>query len=137
MLRSIKGEIKIALLNYKYRGSRAKIQSQCIWSGTKIGEGVRIGDSVDISENVSIGRYSYVGANGFVSNSDIGSFVSIGRNVSIGPYQHPYKNLSTSPKVYREILDASSYYSDIPDKCLIGNDVWIGSNAVVMGGGYR
>ena len=85
------------------------------------------------------GKYSYCGFPITISDkaSSVGNFSSIGKNVSIGLTQHPTNWLS------------SHIFQYIPDKNLsgvelqewqsskpvhIGNDVWIGSYAIIMDG---
>lgn len=79
-----------------------------------------------------IGRYTYLGHGTGIFNGVIGQFCSIGNFVMIGGYQHPYKKMSTSPRLYREIL--GELYDDSNHDVVIGNDVWIGDGAVILKG---
>ncbi len=45
---------------------------------------------------------------------------------------HPYRMLSTNPRVYREILNVN--YDDTNHNVIIGNDVWIGDLAIILKG---
>jgi acetyltransferase-like isoleucine patch superfamily enzyme len=97
-------------------------------------EFVRLSDiTVDLPETVTtlkIGAYSYIRSNSnLMAVSQIGRFCSIGRNVVIGqdPRNHPVTWVSTSP------MFNSGYDSQVtPSE--IGNDVWIGHNAVIFAG---
>ena len=59
----------------------------------------------------------------------IGKFCSIAPNVNIGPIEHPLKYSSTYPMSTFGFLPEQEY---LPVK--IGNDVWIGINAVILKG---
>lgn len=75
-----------------------------------------------------IGLFSYVGEFSHISQMvKIGKFCSIGNLCTIGATQHNLKGLTSYP--FRE------NYAAVPvPETLIGNDVWIGCNAVVMAG---
>jgi len=65
----------------------------------------------------------------------IGKFVSIARNVSIQEYNHNYKGISTHfvPKrLFNEKQQDIGIYSTGP--VIIENDVWIGTQCVVLSG---
>ena len=90
-----------------------------------------------------LGKHSYIGRNCLIgsANTTIGKYCSISRRVEIGPTSHPKNALTTHPFVY---FDSDLYSISIPDEnklkynfdlpCHIGNDVWIGYEAVIMAG---
>jgi acetyltransferase-like isoleucine patch superfamily enzyme len=87
----------------------------------------------------NIGDYSYVEYNCSLSQCDIGKFCSIAANVSIGLPIHPIDRVSTSPVFYsNDNRLGMSFHSDINVieslRTKIGNDVWIGTNVLIMGG---
>lgn len=90
--------------------------------------------------NDLLGRHSYVGSNFSCGDSrtKIGSFCSIAANVMICPTQHPLHFLSTHPYTYLPdyaLKGQKSFYDFRHSKpAVIGNDVWIGQNAVIMDG---
>ncbi|CCZ22449.1 acetyltransferase (Isoleucine patch superfamily) [Acetobacter sp. CAG:977] len=90
--------------------------------------------------NDLLGRHSYVGSNFSCPNSatKIGSFCSIAANVIICPTQHPAGFLTTHPFSYLREHGLSGQKSFInyahTTPAEIGNDVWIGQNAVIMDG---
>ncbi len=129
-------DIKIFKLNKKYKSQNVDIRSYMVDSSAKLGKCVRIEDMATIVQDVSIGDYSFVGVNSFVGSAKIGNYCSIGRNVTIGGYEHPlYDRKSTSPMLYRRVLNIKEKYNDIPAETIIGNDVWIGNGTFVRGGG--
>jgi len=88
----------------------------------------------------SMGRYSYVGSGSSVYNCSIGRYCSIASTVKIGLGIHPVDHVSTSPLFYsrRNVFKKKWAEADyaVPEsrKVFIGNDVWIGVDAKIMGG---
>lgn len=80
----------------------------------------------------SIGDYTYIGEYCSIPNAKIGKFCSIGARCSIGGWQHDYYRETTSPRVYREVLEEG--YIEQRLQVTIGNDVWIGDNVVIIKG---
>ena len=94
-----------------------------------------------------LGKYSYIGENSIIYG-DVGRFCSIGSDVRVLIGTHPVNSfVSTHPvffslrkqcgitfakaQEFNEILLSPSHqYPGVS----IGNDVWIGSNAVIIGG---
>ena len=87
----------------------------------------------DPNGEVKIGSYTYINS-GYIYNCQIGKYCSIGHNVSIGPGEHWINRLSTFPinnLVFRN-NDLSEFKT--VKSAMIGNDVWIGNNAVILQG---
>ena len=97
--------------------------------------------------NSKIGRYSYISNNCSFDHALIGSFCSIGNDVKLVAAQHPTSNfVSTSPVFYDKSSNIGSFTSGqqlFPDykfvpgtnyKVIIGDDVWIGDNCLIIGG---
>ncbi|TKG95375.1 CatB-related O-acetyltransferase [Puteibacter caeruleilacunae] len=89
------------------------------------------------SSNVS--AYTYIGPRSKVVNASIGKFVSIASDCSIGLASHSHYFMSTSPiftarknSTKHRWVENDSY--DPVQKVNIGNDVWIGTKAIIMGG---
>ena len=90
--------------------------------------------------NTTIGDYSYVSSQCEINNTTIGKFCSIASGVRIGLGMHPINMVSTHPIFYSEHNNwphfkrkknyGISEYAHIQ----IGNDVWIGVNAVIRDG---
>lgn len=75
-----------------------------------------------------IGRNTYVGEFCHISqHTEIGHFTSIGNLCTIGAHSHALDKLTTFPFI--EILKESTYKGTT-----VGNDVWIGSNSVILAG---
>jgi acetyltransferase-like isoleucine patch superfamily enzyme len=75
-----------------------------------------------------------------IQNANIGKFCSIANNVLIGLGNHPLNFFSTSPLFYKKInplkiiLVSNELYFDEYKPIHIGNDVWIGTNAIILDG---
>ncbi len=89
-----------------------------------------------------IGEYTYVGSGSIVADSRnrIGKFCSIARNVAIGTTMHPIHALTTHPishlGKWEDLTIPPENRIEFRNKkpVRIGNDVWIGLNAVLMDG---
>jgi virginiamycin A acetyltransferase len=94
-------------------------------------QGVRIriveGTRVDAASH--IGSYTFVGHNCFITKTDIGRYCSIANNVSTGQGEHKLERISTSALFY-----ADSYKELTEGECVIGNDVWVGTESVIRRG---
>ena len=102
----------------------------------RISEGVSIGRKVEFVGDYSccrIGRYTYI-SSGYIENAIIGSFCSIANNVTIGPGNHKTQTLSTYPIFARVLKSNQNSDFETEEPAVIGNDVWIGQNAVIMSG---
>ncbi|MSS44404.1 CatB-related O-acetyltransferase [Anaerosalibacter bizertensis] len=89
--------------------------------------------------NVKMDEYSYVGYRTSIGCCTIGKYCSIGADVKIGLGKHPTNYISTSPIFYTEnnclgVKLVQGTYFKQNEEVIIGNDVWIGSNAIIMGG---
>ena len=103
-----------------------------------------LGNHVDLQRfsliyHCQIGDYSYVGRNFTAWYSMMGKFCSISWNVGIGGANHDYRRISQHAFLYAPqfgMIDSSEEagYDRFEDECIIGNDVWIGCNAVICRG---
>lgn len=114
------------------------ISTTSIHKSAKLGKGIYLAPSVDIRANVEIADYSYCSPGTTIFNgTQIGKYCSIGYHVQIGCPEHPLRFFSTSPTVYRNnhIKKYCSWQEDdFISPVKIGNDVWIGSNAIILQG---
>ena len=87
----------------------------------------------------TIGGYSYVSHDAEIFAADIGRFCSIGPGCRIGLGIHPTDHVSTSPVFFSTRKQAGISFTSA-DKCVenkeirIGNDVWVGANAMILDG---
>lgn len=88
-----------------------------------------------VSRDLQIGAHTYIrDGSELLDVSSIGRYCSIGKNVIIGikGKQHPSDWLSTS-LFEQPMFDRYMESLDIPD-VRIGNDCWIGRDAIIMSG---
>lgn len=87
-----------------------------------------------------VGSYSYIAPYSTVANAVIGRFCSIGPGCRIGPGRHPSREFvstspvffSTNPSCGTTFVECDGFQENVETR--IGHDVWIGANAVVVGG---
>lgn len=89
--------------------------------------------------NSTMGDYSYVGRGSRIIHADIGKFCSISGEVRVGMGTHTLDRISTSP-IFTEAKNGTNH-SWVKSSTLtpykrvkVGNDVWIGVRAMIMGG---
>jgi len=91
-------------------------------------------------KNARIGRYTYISSHTDVEGAVIGKFCSISDHCRIGMGGHNLRTVSTSPifteknnAIQTQWVDHNSYAPE--DKlAVLGNDVWVGSHALINGG---
>ena len=108
-------------------------------STNELGSHVSIYRGVKIKKS-SVGDYSYISAHTDVENATIGKFCSVADHCRIGLASHTLHYLSTSPifTIARNAARTQWVDADVDGNCskkvVIGNDVWIGSHALILGG---
>ncbi len=124
----------VKLLAIRRRYPDCDIGSHLILPTVKLGRRCMIPRQVVISDGVTIGDYSYVNSGAVIASGSIGKFCSIGYSVQIGLPSHPAGYISTSPRTYgsENIFGVPMYWNDYSAPPVIENDVWIGSNALIM-----
>lgn len=89
--------------------------------------------------NSSVGDFSYVGPHSWLVKTSVGKFCSIAPNCRIGLAAHSLNFLSTSP-IFTEAKNGTGHswtkknFFNPSLPVSVGNDVWIGERALVMGG---
>lgn len=106
--------------------------------------GVILGKGVFIRSNTkvyacSIGAHTYINENCLIDPNTltIGAYCSISNNVKIGVAPHPHHYFSTSPCFYsvaRGFIKSDVFKAVDAGKTIIGNDVLIYSNSIVVAG---
>lgn len=89
-------------------------------------------------DNTTIGRYTYVSDHTLISSARIGAFCSVSSYCQIGGAAHPMDFVSSSP-IFLEGHNAwdrhlANIGFDPYKTTVIGNDVWIGTHALVKSG---
>ncbi|MCV9960711.1 CatB-related O-acetyltransferase [Pararhizobium sp. BT-229] len=101
---------------------------------------------LECPQGLKIGAYSFM-RNAYVGgNPTIGRYCSIGANFSIGEPDHPLDWMSTASFQYRNskfgfyepmrdfVSLAEPVLQGVEDVTIVGNDVWIGSNVMILRG---
>lgn len=89
--------------------------------------------------NSTIDSYTYLTKGSSAVYAEIGKFCSVGHESKIGLAHHTLDKLSSSP-IFTEKFNATGFkwvdeQCEFPyRKVIIGNDVWIGSRVMIMGG---
>lgn len=95
---------------------------------------VNIAHHAQIAQS-KIGMRSSVGRYAKIRNSEIGKYCSISWDVTIGAVTHPMERASSHAFTYRKQFGIVSEDSSIEQKrTVVGNDVWIGCNSVIISG---
>lgn len=95
-----------------------------------IGKGNKFSHHVFISEFTKIGSYNYVGPYTMMNNCEMGNFCSVGPGVKIGQAEHSKEYFTTSQMLSKPLIN----YSLNKEKSIIGNDVWLAANVVILQG---
>lgn len=104
----------------------------------RIGRRAIVRRGSEVGGDVVLGDYSYIsGPRAYVETAQIGKFCSIARQVVIGPGDHDLAAATThpfplSPAYGRLAPVARAAVQKAPP--VIGNDVWIGMNAIILRG---
>jgi acetyltransferase-like isoleucine patch superfamily enzyme len=100
---------------------------------------VEIGIGTSIFTDVAIGAHSYVNGGTIRERTRIGRFCSIADGVVLGAPNHAMDLLSTHPFATKAPVDSTYGFPFRSNRTssrntVIGNDVWIGVNAIVVEG---
>lgn len=118
------------------KGDNVLIGKNSTIVNSTIGENIKIGEDCYFY-NVNYGDFSYNSIRVTLMNCTIGKFCSIAQGVSIGLGKHPINEfVSTHPAFYSPQKQCGYTFSDEQlfnemGTITIGNDVWIGANAII------
>ncbi|RCR54088.1 CatB-related O-acetyltransferase, partial [Vibrio harveyi] len=95
-----------------------------------------------VCRDCSVGAYTFISSGAKIEKNTlrIGNFCSIADGALVGLNHHPIDEVSTSAVFYsnswgiipRELDMRNRHNSE--KKCILEHDVWIGANAIVLGG---
>lgn len=124
-----------------FTSSKIRISSDCAFEPP-----CKVTGALEAKMPFSIGAFSNIDGEcgeGVIRCCSIGRYCSIAKHVQIGVANHPTDWLSISARQYSpKYLNFNRFVGkschtlphEMFQKTIIGNDVWIGTNAVVMGG---
>ena len=116
--------------------STASIDDNSVVLKSQIGEHCMIGKNSRFCYS-TMGDFSYISMNTHCFSCQIGKYSSISWNVSIGPANHDPNRISSHSMLFAKrfkMIGEEGYYNQYDRNVVIGNDVWVGCNAVVMRG---
>lgn len=135
-LNRLKWQITAIKLRFIHKGFYSSIRSSGI--SCSFSEYVRLYGNTSLSK-CRVGRYTYF-AGTKSGNSTFGQFCCIGPNTIVGGLgTHPTGMISCHPAFYSllrqsgDTFVSKSFFSEHKETN-IGNDVWIGANAIVLDG---
>lgn len=113
-----------------------------VGKNTVLNAPVRMVGNANVKHNCNVGNYTFInGGTTLFPGTTMGKYCSIGKNCELGAFDHPITWLSSSPIQYNLKLHFPDYIEDFDQKKLerpkattFGNDVWVGSLAVVKRG---
>lgn len=127
------------ILEYKFRKQKLSIGYLSRAKKCSFGLYNIIYDNVFLDECI-LGDFTYVANGTKISKAIIGKFCSIGPDSKIGLGKHPIKDFVSTNPIFFSVLRQSGisfadrgYFKEL-EGTIIGNDVWIGANALVLGG---
>lgn len=131
--------LKKLFIIFKNRGKNVRLAAN-----TEVGIQNSFEGNNFIDENTffcgNMGRYSYISKNSRIY-ADIGRYCSIAQNVLSTSGTHPSRDwVSTHPVFYSPTCSCGKSYvnsllfEENTPRTVIGNDVWIGAGAVILGG---
>ena len=90
-------------------------------------------DRCNFSGKISVGYATTLGYNNFFGgNITIGKYCQIGSDVAIHTSNHPMNYMTTY--INKNLFEGELKNLKITNNINIGNDVWIGHNAIIVGG---
>ncbi len=138
-MKFLKRFIKISILKIKL-GKKNKIESFNTISLTSIinrsvlGKGVIVAGHASIN-NSTISKYSAIGRYSKITHTQIGKFCAISWDCTINALKHPQNHLTISAFPYvPEVGGFAAKRIQGYDRVIIGNDVWIGAQVIIMPG---
>ncbi|MDD2806222.1 MAG: CatB-related O-acetyltransferase [Elusimicrobiales bacterium] len=130
---------KNTYLEYVWRKKSLRIGSGAIVCNCRFGKSNVLYDNVNVN-TVELGDYTYIANNSSISYANIGKFCSIGPHVQCGLGLHPTRDfISTHPAFFSLAEQAGMTFTSKSlfrerELVRIGNDVWIGANALLLDG---
>lgn len=139
-------KIKFILDKNKLKRKKVYIRSGVNIKETKFGGQQKIGKNTNVKKS-EIGFGSYIGNSCQLERVKIGKYCSIGDGIKVVSGTHPIKYVSTHPfshssYLVKEGFNIKGYMPFEGDKKIgnsefrveIENDVWIGSEVIILGG---
>lgn len=124
------------LTNLFYPHKKYHIARRVKIKNTDLGFMCNIAYEADLRDSI-VGKRTSIGRFTTMRNCTIGSYCAVSWNVSLGAKNHHYDFASISAAIHQErfgLIPKSFKMPGETPKTTIGNDVWIGCNAVILSG---
>lgn len=90
-------------------------------------------DSCNFNGSVKVGYATTFGIHNLIhGNIEIGRYCQFAPYASVNTFNHPVNHMSTY--INKRLLDGLMTNYKTNEKTIIGNDVWIGKNVIILGG---
>lgn len=90
-------------------------------------------DACNFNGNIKVGYATTFGIHNLIHGDiEIGKYCQFAPYTTINTFNHPANHISTY--INKRLLDGLLTKYKTSDKTRIGNDVWIGKNAIILGG---
>jgi len=115
------------------------IKASALGKDLKLEKGVTI-QAGSVVSCKKVGKYTYINRNTLIDKNveSIGRFCSIAYGCKLGLGSHPTNWVSSHPfsyqKKYGFVSNDKLFGGESKKPCVIGHDVWIGANAIVLAG---
>lgn len=124
----------------RFRDREPRIHPSASLKECRLGRATEVAERVFMRDTV-LGDYSYVERHSELRFAEVGKFCSIASNVVVNALNHPLDRVTTHKISYRpnEYFRFASLDKDLREsrqaaRVTIGNDVWIGTGAIILPG---
>jgi len=94
-----------------------------------------IGCFCEFRGNIKVGYATTFGVHNLIAGDvEIGRYCQFGPYASVNTYNHPQKHITTY--INKRLLNGTMLQYKTSKRTIIGNDVWIGKNAIILDGVY-
>ena len=126
-------------LYLKLTNPSCSIKAAALSRNVKMEKGVSIGSGSVVCADL-IGKYTFINKYCLIDKStkSIGRFCSIAYGAKVGLGEHPKDWISTHPFAYNSkygFVNSDKVFTEKKNnETIIGNDVWVGANAIILSG---
>lgn len=148
MYSRVKNKIRKYKDKIKLKKKKVLLGDGCLIDGSNFEGSNYLGENSAFL-NSYLGFGSYIGEQSRFYRTKVGRFCSIAKGVEIVPSNHPINYISTHPAFHRgnhplmqslglsyceKELDEFKHVEGSEFACIIGNDVWLGNNTIILDG---
>jgi virginiamycin A acetyltransferase len=135
----------MSLTQFAWKTYLRLMNQTCTIKSASLSRTVRLEKSITLEYGTHIqtgliGKFTYINKYSLIDKNtlSIGRFCSIAYGVKIGLGHHPVEWVSTHhfayDKKYGFVKETRNFEGNPDQRCIIGNDVWIGANSIILAG---